>query len=193
MKNYKKVFVFVFYMVFIIVGFAYGYHKGKDISKDNLQAKKQLTEQINQESAVIKQEDKITPNTKLEYVYNYTKCNHTLKEIQNPTSNIIGMNKEEYMLYLTKNNPQWELIDFSSDRITMSIDKKQLCPEHFIIGVENGLIAIHKVDEDGNKVLYKIINNSIKLLNEIDQQKLIEGIVVNNEEEMIEVLENFSS
>lgn len=195
MKNYKKISVVVLYMLFILVGFVYGYNKGKDISDDNkniAHEKNGIDVQVEDEK-VIKHEEKITPSTLLEYVYYYTKCNHTITEVKKPTGDIIGMNEEKFMRYITINCPQWELISFSSNKIVMSIKKHHLCPNHYIIGVENDKIAVYKIGKDGKKVLFKIVNHSVKLLNEIDQRKLKEGITVDSKEEMVEVLENFSS
>lgn len=195
-KNYKRICVFVCYMIFIFAGFAYGYFKGKDIgyANDEITKKQDELSGINNiDKTVIQQEVKVTPSTTLEYICYYSECNHSEKEVKRPNEKMVGMNEEEFMEYLTKTDPRWEMLVFNSDRIILSMTKAQLCPEHFIIGINDDKITVYKIDDLGEKVLYRVVNSSLKLLKKVDQEKLLEGIVVDSEEEMIKVLENFSS
>ena len=180
-KSYKKICVFACYIIFITAGFIYGYNKGKDISYANDEISQKQNEaniaKNEPNKTVVKQEIKITPSTRLEYICHYTSCNHTETKVKNPTGEIIGMNEEEYMEYLTKTDPTWEMLVFGADKIVMSVSKEHLCPKHFIIGVNEDRIIIHKVGQDmqiqklPDLVEFKIYKSGIKYVNKLDSAK----------------------
>ena len=104
------------------------------------------------------------------------------------------MTEEEFNNYIEENFPNVKIISFSIDEIKLEEERNHLCPNHYIIGVSNGKIAIYSIDENGERVLNKVFEDyPISLLKKIDQDKLIEGIVVDSEEELSNVLENFIS
>ncbi|MFA7412600.1 MAG: BofC C-terminal domain-containing protein, partial [Tissierellaceae bacterium] len=74
------------------------------------------------------------------------------------------------------------------------ITKNHLCENHYVIGEKDGNIAIYRIDENGERKLETFFPDyPISLLMEIDQNKLIEGIVIDSQEELSDVLENFIS
>ncbi|MCG4586227.1 BofC C-terminal domain-containing protein, partial [Anaerosalibacter bizertensis] len=87
-----------------------------------------------------------------------------------------------------------KIIAFSTQKIVLREERNHLCPNHYVVGESEGKIAIFKINDSGEKVLDKIFNDyPLSLLKEVDQQKLKDGIVVDNEEELSDVLENFIS
>nr|WP_246566708.1 BofC C-terminal domain-containing protein [Tissierella simiarum] len=92
------------------------------------------------------------------------------------------------------NYPNIKIISYTNKQIVLREDRNHLCPNHYIIGEKEGNIAIFKVDERGQRILDKVFPDyPISLLKEIDQEKLKEGIMVDSEEELSDILENFIS
>ena len=104
------------------------------------------------------------------------------------------MTEKQYREYIKENYPNIKIISFSISEIVLREERDHLCENHYIIGQSDGKIAIYGIDENGERFLNKIFNDySISLLKKIDQEKLTKGIVVDSEEELSDVLENFIS
>ena len=104
------------------------------------------------------------------------------------------MTRKEFTDYIGDNFPSQNLISYTSNKIALGVVKNYLCEKHYIVGEENGKIAIFKIGENGERILDKVfVDYPISLLMEIDQQKISEGILVDSEEELSEILENFIS
>lgn len=95
---------------------------------------------------------------------------------------------------MKKNHSDMRIISFSVANIVLGESRDTLCPNHYIIGESEGKIAVYRISDTGEKILFKIFKDySLSLLKEIDQEKLKKGIVVDTEEEISDVLENFIS
>lgn len=104
------------------------------------------------------------------------------------------MTEKEYKDYMNKNYPSVDIVSFSVENIVLREERNYLCPNHYIIGESDGKIAIFKIGDNGEKILSKVYKDyPLSLLKEIDQKKLKEGIVIDSEEELSDVLENFIS
>lgn len=162
---------------------------GNDVDKDPM-----ISDEDAGDLEILQEEERISPNTFIEIRVHYKECNHNITKLNEQDENIINMTEEEYKEYMKENYPNVKIVSFSAEEIVLSEERDHLCPNHFIIGESDGKIAIYRIDENGERYLDKIFNDySISLLKEIDQEKLIEGIVVDDEEELSNVLENFIS
>ncbi|NMB07428.1 MAG: hypothetical protein GX981_03430, partial [Tissierellia bacterium] len=124
----------------------------------------------------------------------YNACQHNIVNFKSADDEIINMTKEQYEKYIMENYPTLKIIHFSVKEIILREEKNHLCPNHYIIGESNGYIAIYGIDENGRKFLDKVFTDyPISLLKEVDQKRLIDGIIVDSEEELTDVLENFIS
>ncbi len=104
------------------------------------------------------------------------------------------MTEKQYRKYMKENYPNIKIISFSPREIVLREERNHLCPNHYIIGQADGKIAIYRIDEKGEKYLDKVFNDyPISLLKEVDQERLKDGIIVDSEEELSDVLENFIS
>ena len=61
------------------------------------------------------------------------------------------------------------------------------------MGEADNKVAIYKIDENGERYVYKIFDDYPIALLKSRPEKLQEGIVVDSEEELSDVLENFIS
>lgn len=197
MKKDKLIPVFLLSLCLFLISFTFGYkimgNKANlnDISKLN---RNEINNNEQTDLEIIKEDNVISPNTIIEERIHHLSCNHIITKIRAVETEIINMKKQDYIDYLEEKYPNTKLISFSSNRITLGLTKNHLCENHYIIGEENGFIAVFCIDENGERVLKTVIkDNPISLLMEIDQEKIIKGIIVDSEEELTEILENFIS
>ncbi|WP_425446039.1 BofC C-terminal domain-containing protein [Dethiothermospora halolimnae] len=150
---------------------------------------------IEQEAPFTSNENKcIGPNTEVVYKTHYRRCGHTIEEKKPSDDYMVNMTEEQLNDFIIKEHPSWKLKSFSNDKIVIEIEKNHLCPEHYIIGIKDGNLAIYKVNKDGEKILkMKYKDSNILMLKKIDQEKLERGIVVDSLEEVDSVLEDYMS
>ncbi|MDR7856439.1 BofC C-terminal domain-containing protein [Tissierella sp.] len=198
MNRDKIVPVFFFSLTLFLISFILGYQlMGRKLNPNNNISQLDTEEMDIYDSSdleILKEDTKLTPNTFIEKRIHYATCNHIVSEVDLIENELVNMSRSEFTQYLENSNPSEKLISFSSSKVTLAITKNHLCPNHYIVGEYNGIIAIFSINENGERVLDKVFEDyPISLLMEIDQQKIKEGIVVDSEEELSEILENFIS
>lgn len=198
MKKQNIFLIFLFCGILFLTSFIYGYKmmsnksNEKSLIVDENKNPKSVDNDL--ELEILKEEERISPNTFIEKRIHYNSCNHNITKLNNADSEIINMTEKQYRKYMKENYPNIKIMAFSINEIVLNEERNHLCPNHYIIGESNGKIAIYGIDENGEKFLNKIFNNySISLLKEIDQERLKKGILVDSEEELSDVLENFIS
>jgi len=198
MKKDKIIPIFFFSLTLFLISFVLGYQLMSSKINPQNNISKIDQEEIgiydNEELEILKEDTIITPNTFIEERIHYTACDHIITKITLAGNELVNMSKKEYIKHLEDNYPSNKLIAFSNSKITLGITKSHLCENHYIVGEDNGIIAIFKIGENGEKILDKVFTDyPISLLMEIDQEKIIEGIIVDSEDELSEILENFIS
>lgn len=195
-KRFKYILIFSF--ILFTLSFSFGYLiMDNNIKKEekNISARKPIDKIDNKEDIQIVQEENIiTPSTIIEERVHYKVCDDIPTLEKKASDEFVNMTREELVNYLESNTPEVRLVSFSNERIVLWSEKDQLCTKHFVVGEEDGKIAIFKIDEDGERVLDKVFPEyPINLLQPIDQEKLREGIRVNNEEDLSDIIENYIS
>ena len=133
-------------------------------------------------------------DTKILYKIKYHKCDHEITKSEEPKEDMVGLNRRDFENYVNDKLLGTKLIMFSKDEISLETEKDTLCPNHFVVGEKDGKIAIFEIDENGERVLYRVFKDAtISTLREENQKRLKQGIVVESEEEAIQVLEDFIS
>jgi hypothetical protein len=155
---------------------------------------KEPYEQVNADSNVdtaINMPDKniLTPNTQLIFKTFYNSCKHTREKAVQAANDEVNMNAEQ----LKEKYKGWEITAFSPPIVELSKAIDTYCPSHYIIGVDNGYIAIYAYDENGNKNMQEKTDISIATLTPEDQQALTAGIIVDTEDQKEQTLEGFSN
>lgn len=190
-------------VILLVFGFLYGYNIADRIGKkpENIPSNEGIqgnTNNINnfeEDIPIIKTDDEyVTPNTTIEYIFYYLKCGHNVKKVSAASKDMVNLSKEKFISSINRNHPDWRVTKFSYKNIVIEIDKDQLCPNHYVIGVKDEKIAIYRIDSEGELVLESVLSDtSITMLKPIDQQKLRDGIIVDSKEEISRILENFIS
>ncbi len=193
MKRNRFMAIFGFCIVFFIMSFYLGYQLMNLSIKDKYTAEEQEST-IDKDIEIVREENRISPNTVIEERVHYKECSHLVINSELAQNEVVNLTRGEYEEYLNTTYPNLRLISFSNVKIVVFGEKNHLCQEHFIIGEQNGYIVIFNIDENGEFSLYKSFTDyPVSLLPDMDQKKLKEGIVVNSEEELSEILENFIS
>ncbi|MDD4503645.1 MAG: BofC C-terminal domain-containing protein [Clostridiaceae bacterium] len=156
--------------------------------------RKSVYEEVNADSIPdlainIPDNDLLTPNTQLIFKTYYNSCRHTVEKAVQAINDEVNMNEQQ----LKEKYTGWELTGFSPPIVEFSRTVDTYCPNHYIIGVDNGFIAIYVYDEDGHKVMQEKTDISSMTLTPEDQQALYGGIVVDTEEQKEQTLEGFSN
>ncbi|HYE80758.1 MAG TPA: BofC C-terminal domain-containing protein [Clostridia bacterium] len=154
---------------------------------------KEQIEQVNadstaDEAANMPDKDIMTPNTQIIFKTYYNSCRHTSEKAVQASKDEINMSEQQ----LKDKYTGWEITAFSPPIVEMSRTVDAYCTNHYIIGVDDGYIAIYVYDEDGNKVLQEKTDISLATLTPEDQQALQGGIVVDTADQKEQTLEGFS-
>lgn len=199
MKKDKIIPIFFFSLTLFLVSFILGYNTmGRKLNPNPNKVAKVVEEDIDisdyPDLEILKEYDRISPNTFIERRIHYTDCEHVITKVEPASDEFVNMTRKEFTDYISHNYPSQKIISYSANKITLGVVKNHLCENHYVVGEEKGRIAIFKVGENGERILDKVfIDYPISLLMEIDQEKIVEGIVVDSEEELSEILENFIS
>ncbi|MFW5649411.1 MAG: BofC C-terminal domain-containing protein [Candidatus Alkaliphilus sp. MAG34] len=147
----------------------------------------------NNEIGVTNYNDTISYETQLVYKTLYTQCEDIIEEVQRPAFELVGLNKDGLEEYLIENQLDWEIESFTKERVALLKQVNKVCPNHYLVSVNKGCIAIYKYDEDGNKELVMQTDIPVNILPILDQEKLQKGILVNTRTEVNQLLEDYSS
>ncbi len=193
-KRFKKVLLFFGGVLLLIVLIGYYINNGQnfkvnDISKinKNLPIPNNLKNPIKNNNS--ENLYKINKSTKLYYSTHFKKCGHCIEKHIEAPDFFIGLSIEE----LKGKIYGWEIDSVEDDNIHFIKEINTFCPEHFIIGVEDGNIAIFKYSENGEKILKEVTDIDINVLTPEDQAFLTGGIVTDTEDDMERKLEGFSN
>lgn len=133
-------------------------------------------------------EDNLTHNTQLIFKTHFTSCGHTIEKSVQASSEEADMDEKQ----LKEKFTDWEISAYSPPVIELSRRLDAYCPNHFIIGMEDGYIAIYVYDSNGNRTLQEKTDISVATLTPEDQQALEGGIIVDTDDQKEQTLEGFS-
>lgn len=196
-------------LFFSSVGFGIGYYRySNQIAQEKLERQKEQ-ELLNtiikaqedrlysikkeNETTVTNHGDTITKDTIITYKILYTQCQDTIEEREQVKSELIGLNENGFAEYVKKNMPNAEVETYSKEEIIILSRENRVCPNHYLISVNNGYITVYKYNEDGEKDLIEQTRIPIRILPIIDQEKLQRGILVDTTEDVNQLLEDYSS
>lgn len=155
---------------------------------------KEPYEQVNADSGTdeainMPDKDLLTPNTQLIFKTYYNSCSHTAEKAVQAANDEVNMSEQQ----LKEKYENWEISAFSPPIVELSRAVNTYCPNHYIIGVDSGYIAIYVYDENGLKVMQEKTDISLATLTPEDQQALNGGIVVDTEDQKEQTIEGFSN
>lgn len=201
-------------LLFLIIGFGFGYYHDtwNDTKKEEEQLLTKQNRQLSPGQTQALESNHITPvteaqergaidlpaeegqeridyDTKVIFKRNYLKCSHkTVEELQAPDE-MINLTRER----LQENYPEWKIERFGIDEVILSTDVDEKCLKHYIVKEYNGKIGVYYQSALVENPLKQLIDINIQQLREEDREKLKQGIYVNSDQELAQIIEDFTS
>ncbi len=194
-KPYLPIIGISLFLLFISFTFGYQLMKSKLNNLNHDTSPTKIAEHNNSaEMEIIREDNRISPNTFIEERIHFKACDHIISDTHPSEVEIINMTKGEYEEHLRINFPNLRLISFSNTKIVLWGERNHLCKNHYVLGEENGKIAIFSIGDQGQRLLENVFTDyPISLLKDADQDRIIEGIIVDSKDELSDLLENYIS
>ncbi len=132
-------------------------------------------------------EEKVSPNAEFALKKYYNECGHFKFEYAKLPEELVNLTKEEVEDFYD----DWEVEEFSANKIVLVKEISSLCDEHFIIKLGEKYVQIFHLESDGNLVLYKTTDISRDYLPAEDIAKLEQGMYVFGEGKLNSIIEDF--
>lgn len=199
-KKYKHIYVFVYLglSLIIILGFTVGYIYTTVDIQDNSIDENTIEKYVNQASTTksIGNEqtrnvinDKSSEKKVLETKEVYSICGHTIITRTDMPEDIISMDENSFILAYD----DWKIEKFSQNEIIISKIINKKCHNHYILKEMDEKVAIFYQEPVDGVFLKELTNIQIANLKVIDQERLRNGITIDSNEQLAEILEDFNS
>lgn len=134
-----------------------------------------------------KDEEKTTPNTLIIYKTYYTKCKHYVQEYKDIDASLVNCTEDE----LKEKCREWKIEKFSIQEIEMTKEEESFCNQHYKLILENNVIVIYNINEDGTETEYEQTGITTEYLTTEDILKLTTGIYVYGKEKLTSTIEDY--
>ena len=146
-----------------------------------------LDNQVKASIEVSNSEEKTTPKTLIIYKTYYTKCKHYTTKYEDIDTSLVNLTQKEFK----DKCKGWTLEKFSSKEIELSKQEEKFCNEHYKIKLENNVIVIYNVYENGRETEYEQTGITTEYLTEEDILKLTTGIIIFGKENLTSTIEDY--
>jgi len=133
------------------------------------------------------EEERTTPNTLIIYKTYYTVCKHYIKRYEDIDVSLVNLTEKEF----EEKNREWSIEKFSAEEIELSKEEEAFCDEHYKLKLENNVIVIYKIDEEGYDTEYEQTGITTEYLTNEDILKLTTGIEVYGKENLSNTMEDY--
>ncbi len=191
----KKLIIFIIMLLIFLAscGIGYFYLNTRTDQRNDSKADEGVTviknDVENETISTETTEEKISPNAELTEVVLYKKCGHEIAKSSKVPTDIVNLDEKEF----EEKYKEYQIEEFSDKQVSIYNEVDKMCPEHYKIGVAEGVVNIYRRNENGEEELYEMTNISLEYLPEEEQAKLDSGIEIIGEEELNSVLENLES
>lgn len=191
----KKIIVIIIIILIILFGIFIGNRIFDDKNNDNNIImnmndniiKQEENTEISSVEISAKEEERTTPNTLVIYKTYYTKCKHYTQKYEEIDASLVNCTENE----LKEKCRGWKINKFSSEEVEMSKEEEKFCNEHYKLKLENKVIVIYNVDENGVETEYEQTGITTEYLTEEDILKLTTGIYVYGRENLTSTIEDY--
>ena len=140
-------------------------------------------------TVVDNQEETITPSTKMVYQYYYPSDDVTETAEEVPPYFLVGLTRSDMETIYQ----EWELLSFSPKEVVLRRTVEGNSHERYIVGVKNGYVAVFYEEEQNGVSLKEQTNIPVSSLDEEEQKRLAEGILVVGKDRLAQVLQDYGS
>lgn len=140
---------------------------------------------VNEDVITNSQEEKVVYDAEVILKHEYLKCGHIVEEILK--DEVVNKTKSE----IEEMYSQYEVIQFSPQKIVLLDSKDEQCEEHYVVRLEESVITVFTENEYGQLSLYNKTGIYEDYLTEADKEELINGIYVIGKVELNLLLEDY--
>lgn len=189
----------IIFIIIFIVAIGAGYYIYVTNSKANEQAKSsnEITNKILDEGVntiknettieTTSEEEKITPNTSLILKKHYSECEHIINEYVEMPSELVNLTQTE----LEEEYKDWKVEKFTPTEVILIKEVTGNCNEHYVLREKNGIIAIYKIDINGDETILEETGIYTEYLTQTDLIKIKQGIEVYGKENLNSLIEDY--
>ncbi len=141
------------------------------------------------ESITSEQVPRVATDTVMIFERNYLQCGHKTSEKQTATEGIVNLTEEELEIVY----PQWEIQSFSSNQVILTADIDEKCLKHYIVREYDGKIGVYYQSTIIENPLKQVVDINVSQLREEDRIKLKNGIFVDSDKALAQLIEDFMS
>lgn len=190
----NKIVITICVILIILAGIFFGfvmYNNEPTAEENTLENNVNIVQpEQNEENTVLEtavEEEKTTPNTLIVYKTYYTKCKHYIQKYEDIDVSLVNLTQKE----LEEKIKEWDIENFSPEEIELSKEEEQFCDEHYKLILENNVIVVYKVDENGIETEYEQTGITTEYLTNEDILKLTAGIYVYGKENLTNTIEDY--
>jgi hypothetical protein len=133
---------------------------------------------------------RIKPTTKIIYEYYYQADKRTVISEEEPLYFLVDLSSDKIKEYY----PGWEIIEFNEARVKL---RRVVLPdppeERYVLGVKDNYVAVYHKSDTGAVSLKEVTATPIGSLSKDEQNKLITGINIKNDDHLAQILEDYGS
>ena len=132
---------------------------------------------------------RIKPSTRIIYEYYYQSDNRTEVRDENPPYFLLDQTREKIEEYYS----DWDIVELNENRVKLRRTIPGSPEAHYVLGVKDNYVAVYHRSKTGTVSLKEITATPIGALSLEEQNKLISGINVQNEDQLAKMLEDYGS
>jgi len=132
---------------------------------------------------------RIKPSTKMIYEYFYQADNRTVVNDQAPPYFLLDQPQDKIKDYY----PDWDIVEFDESRVKLRRTIPAQSDDHYVLGVKDNYVAVYQKTNTGSVSLKEVTATPISSLSIDEQNKLISGITVQNDNQLAKMLEDYGS
>ena len=134
-------------------------------------------------------EQKITQSTKMVYEYYYPEDDFTEIYEDAPPYFLIGYSLDD----IKRCYANWTVVSFSDREVIMKKNVDGPSSQRYVIGEQDGYIAVYYDVENEGKMLKEITSTPITALSDSDRRDVESGIRIIGKERLVRALEDYTS
>lgn len=148
------------------------------------------TSEVTSKNIEIYNEEEIK-DLEIEYIDKYLVCGHDTSN----TTNAYGISKSEFkkMLLEDVDKNGYKLVKEEENKLTYVREHDQYCTDHYFVKIENGIVVIYNIINEGVSVKYKDTIISEETIRDSLKKELKIGIRADSQEALYEILEEIES
>lgn len=135
------------------------------------------------------EEIKLSPNAKMTIKKKFTLCGHTTTNEMSIPIEMINYTEDE----VKKKYTGWTIEEFKRDELVLSKELEANCENHYVLKIEDKKLKIYNELTKENFNFVDEIDIDVELIPSIEINNLQEGIHVYGEEELNDLVENYTS